>query len=201
MFVALLIVVLLPVQQAAITVAPGPQSQQKEAYVAPFTPMPEPPKLPKVDVGSCPFEGCQFGEWTAVKPVVIYSTWRAGRKLIAKLRAGEKVTALTGVNIVLQASKGSFTRDVPMFGAKKGDTLYMYQNCGEGAADIWVHGRFIRCADPDFSWKPGLGCQTNCNGRFLELGRSEWWAKIRFKSGGVGWVLVNDNFDGLDAFG
>src|SRR5262245_50895475 len=27
---------------------------------------------------------------------------------------------------------------------------------------------FHQCADPDFSWKRGLGCEPNCNGRFLD---------------------------------
>jgi hypothetical protein len=118
---------------------------------------------------------------------------------IADLRQGDEVIALTGVNLVLQPGKGGFTRDVPMFGAKIGDTLYTYQNCGEGAFDLWVSGRFIQCSDPNFSWKGGRGCQRDCNGRYLELGKSEWWAEIRLKNGGAGWVLVTDNFDGIDA--
>jgi hypothetical protein len=195
-FLALVFSLLL--QKAGILVAPGPQ-QQKEPYVAPFIPMPQPPKLPKVDRGSCPFEGCQFGKWTARKAVIVYSSWRSTRRRIAELRQGEEIIALTGVNLVFQPGKGSFTRDVPLFGARKGDTLYTYQDCGEGAVDIWVRGRFIKCSDPNFSWKPGYGCQTDCNGRYLELGKSEWWAKIRLKSGRAGWVLVTDNFDGTDA--
>jgi len=120
---------------------------------------------------------------------------------MARLRAGAEITALTGVNVVLAPGKGIFTRDVPELGAKAGDSLYSYQTCGEGAEDIWVHGRFIKCADPNFSWKPGLGCQEDCNGRYLDLGKSEWWAEIRLGDGSTGWVLVGADFDGTDSLG
>ena len=188
-------------QKAAIALDAPRQQTETAPYVAPFTPMPEPPKLPKVDLGSCPFEGCHFGKWTALKPVPVYSGWRSRRRQIAALRVGDTVTALTGVNVVLQPGKGVFDRDVPLYGASKGDAVYLYQNCGEGAADIWVHGRFIKCADTEFSWKRGYGCRQNCAGRWLDLGISQWWAQVRLKNGTTGWVLVEGNFDGVDALG
>jgi len=204
MVLSLALVISLLLQKGAIAGiavdAPRQQPEQKP-YVAPFTSMPEPPKLPKVDLNSCPFEGCQFGKWTATATVVVYSTWESMREPITTLSKGDVVTALTGVNIVLQPGKGVFDRDVALYGAKKGDTAYMYQDCGEGAVDLWVHGRFIKCADPEFSWQPGYGCQKNCDGRWLSLGKSEWWAQIRLSDGTTGWVLMEGNFDGVDALG
>lgn len=198
MLFPLALALFLPLQKSAI-VAPAPQQSPQTPYVAPYTPMPDPPALPKVDLNSCPFEGCQFGKWTARARVVVYSTWESGRKPIATLEKGDELTAITGVNVVLEPGKGIFDRDVPMYGAAKDDTVYMYQNCGEGAVDIWVHARFIKCADLNFSWRGAEGCQKNCDGRWLSLGKSEWWAQIRMKDGTVGWVLVNGNFDGTDA--
>jgi len=32
------------------------------------------PALPKIDEKACPFEGCQFGAWTATDSVQLYST-------------------------------------------------------------------------------------------------------------------------------
>jgi len=186
-------------QTAGIALGAPRQETEKKPYVAPFTSMSEPPKLPKVDLNSCPFEGCQFGSWIAKAMVIVYSTWESTRKPIATLAKGDEVTALTGVNIVLQPGKGVFDRDVPLYAARKGDTAYMYQDCGEGAVDMWVHSRFIKCAELEFSWKRGYGCQTNCDGRWLSLGTSEWWAQIRLKDGTTGWVLVAGNFDGVDA--
>ena len=177
---------------------PSQQPQRNEAYVAPFTVAPDPPKLPKVDLNACPFEGCQFGSWTARTTVGVYSTWHRSKEQpqIATIQKAEKVTALSGVNVVLRPGKGIFTRDVAMFGASKGDLVYMYMDCGEGAVDIWTHGRFIKCSEPNF-WKPGY--EHDCNGRYLELGESERRVKIRLSDGRIGWVLVTDNFDGTDA--
>ncbi len=186
-------------QKAAIAVDAPAQQPTQQPYVAPFVSMPDPPKLPKVDLNSCPFEGCQFGKWTAKATVVVYSTWESARKPIATLAKDDEVTALTGVNVVLEPGKVVFDRDVPLYGASKGDTAYMYSDCGEGAADMWVHGRFVKCAEPEFSWHEGYGCQKNCDGRWLSLGKSEWWAQIRLKDGTTGWVLVEGNFDGVDA--
>jgi hypothetical protein len=186
--------------QTAVIVPVAPQRQAAQPpYIAPFVSMSNPPSLPKTDLNSCPFEGCQFGKWSATTRVVVYSTWESSRKPIATLSKADQVTALTGVNIVLQAGQGIFDRDVPHYGAKKSDTVYMYSNCGEGAVDIWVHGRFIKCADLEFSWQPEYGCQKNCDGRWLSLAKSEWWVQVRLKDGTTGWVVVAGNFDGTDA--
>ena len=175
-------------------------AQNSNRIVMPFTRMAKPPKLPKVDRDACPFEGCQFGKWTARSVVNVYSTWSASRQRIARLSTGQVVTALTGINIVHRPSKGRFTRDVAMFGAKAGDWLYSYRYCGEGAEDVWVRGRFFKCVDPNFSWKRGEGCQRDCNGRYLALAKSDWWVQIRFGVGRTGWVLGKQNFQGTDAF-
>jgi len=185
----------------AIAVDKSKPQTQPTPYVVPFTEMPNPPSLPRVDLNSCPFEGCQFGKWTANTSVVVFTTWKSERKVVAKLQKGDEVTAVTGVNLTIKPAKGIFTQDSAMFGAKKGDIAYMYQNCGEGATDMWTHGRFIKCSDPNFSWERGSGCEERCNGKYTDLGKSEWWAQIRLKDGTTGWVLMTGNFDGVDALG
>lgn len=199
MLIVLVLAFVLAQAKGAIVAASPQPAHSKEDFVVPFTPMAKAPDLPKVDHNSCPFEGCRFGKWTARSAVKVFSSWRSDRKVVAGLSKGEEVTALTGVSITIKPGKGTFTRDVPMFGAKAGDTLYTYKYCGEGAEDLWVRGRFIQCSDPNFSWKPGIGCQTDCNGRYLELAESEWWVQIRLKNGKTGWVRVTNNFDGTDS--
>ena len=99
-------------QKTAIAVE-APRQQPAQTSLAPFISMADPPKLPKVDLNSCPFEGCQFGKW-AVKAanVVVYSTWNSARKPITTLAKDDEVTALTAVNVVLQPGKGIFDHDV-----------------------------------------------------------------------------------------
>ena len=96
----------------AIRVDNSRPPQEQKPFVAPFVAMSTPPALPKVEFDACPGEGCQFGKWTARQAVTVYSTWTAKRKPLAHLNPGEKVTAITGVDIVLSASHGVFDRDV-----------------------------------------------------------------------------------------
>ncbi len=199
MILSLVLALLMVPQKAAIAVEGEPQLSPSAPWAAPFVAMPEAPELPKIDLNACPFEGCQFGEWTARKAVVVYSTWKPDRHQVTTLQKGQQVTAITGVNIILDPGRGIFDRDVPAFGASKGDVVYMYGDCGEGAIDMWVRGRYIKCGDPQFSWRPGFGCERNCDGHWLTLGKSEWWAQIRLADGTTGWVLVGDSFDGTDA--
>ena len=186
-------------QPAAIVSAHPQQPPAAKPHIAPSTLMPQPPSLPKVDLNSCPFEGCQFGNWRATASVIVYSNWNSARKPVATLAKGDEVTALTGVSLILQPGKGTFERDVPAYGARKDDTAYFYRNCGEGAVDMWVRGRFFACAEASFSWPDDEGCLKNCDGRGLSHTRSQWWAQVRLKDGRTGWVLVKSNFDGTDA--
>jgi len=43
------------------------------------------PALPKIDQNACPFEGCQFGTWTAREQVQLFSTWKSGGKQVATI--------------------------------------------------------------------------------------------------------------------
>jgi len=78
MLISLALTISLLLQQGAIgaiALETPRQQTERKPYVAPFISMPDPPKLPKVDLNSCPFEGCQFGKWKAKATVVVYSTW------------------------------------------------------------------------------------------------------------------------------
>ena len=87
-----------------------------------------------------------------------------------------------------------------MFTSERSDPNDLFfERSGEGAVDMWVHGRFIKCAEPLFSWAPGEGCRKNCDGRWLSLDKSEWWAQIRLKDGSTGWVQAMGKFEGTDA--
>src|SRR5690349_11625931 len=101
------------------------------------------PTLPKVDEKACPFEGCQFGAWTALKPVQLYTTWKPERKPLRALTKGERVTALTGVNITLEAAEIEVTAPIPDYGLKPGDRVFGYMNLGEGFFNAWFSGLWV----------------------------------------------------------
>jgi hypothetical protein len=86
----------------------------------------QPPKLPYLDWKACPFEGCSYREWTAKEAATVYNTWKEGRQPIGKLRAGEKVTGVTGVVITVRPGKILIDRDIPEQHLKKGDMILLY---------------------------------------------------------------------------
>ena len=81
------------------------------------------PALPKIDNGACPFEGCQFGAWTAMENVQLFSSWTEGRKPVAIISKGQRVTAITGVYITLEPSEIEVTAPMPNYGLKPGDVV------------------------------------------------------------------------------
>ena len=48
------------------------------------------PVLPYYAKNKCPFEGCVYREWTALKNMPVYHTWGAGRHQVGNTPKGEK---------------------------------------------------------------------------------------------------------------
>jgi hypothetical protein len=157
---------------------------------------------------ACPFECCQFGEWTARRRVDLYSDWRkARRRRIGSVAIGQKVTAVDGVEVILRPVRMRVLADVPDIGAKPGDTLLGFAYHGEGFYDYWFRDKWIKeyeastlpCSDPDH--KRYAFCS-------VDDGRREWWAKIETTAGLTGWVHMFSSgvdqiapFDGSDGCG
>jgi hypothetical protein len=155
------------------------------------------PSLPKIDQNACPFEGCQFGNWTTSQTVQLYSTWKPDRTPARTLRKGEVVTALTGIHVTLEPSEIKVTAPIAAYGLKPGDTVFGYMNLGEGFLNAWFNGQWV--AEFDGSGIDGAGCNRKCNAKLVKPGRYEWWVKIKTKEGLVGWTKDTDKFAGKDA--
>jgi hypothetical protein len=161
-----------------------------------------PPTLPVIDQDACPFEGCTFGEWTLRKQTPLYTTWKADRVQIGNLIKGQKVNGLTGVHVTRKPDTIQTQVDIPELSLKKGETFFRYMYRGEGAADIWVKGKWMKEKDCTFvTEKDGGGCLRDCPAIVIENGDKEWWVRIQTKSGKVGWAKVEDNIDGMDSLG
>jgi hypothetical protein len=160
----------------------------------------DPPALPVIDENACPFEGCTFGEWTVTKDTTLYNSWRPNRSPVGKLTKGEKVTGLTGVYITNKPDTVRVTSDIPALALKRGDTIFRYMYRGEGFADIWANGKWMKEMDGTFIAEKEMGgCLRDCSAKVIEVGDKEWWVQIRTKAGQVGWVKADDNFSGMDA--
>src|SRR5215469_4706707 len=84
------------------------------------------PMLPKITENACPFEGCQFGKWTARDPVQLYTTWKSDRQPLRNIEKGETIIALTGVYITFEPSESQVTTPIPEYGLKPGDIIFGY---------------------------------------------------------------------------
>ena len=155
------------------------------------------PTLPKIDENACPFEGCQFGKWTAVEPVQLYSTWHSDRKPLRRLVKDEPVIAMTGLHITFEPSEIQVTEPMPEYELKPGDTLFEYMYLGEGVFNAWFNGFWVE--DFDGSRISGLGCNRNCTAKLIKQGRTEWWVKIKAQDGSIGWTNEAEKFGGTDA--
>ena len=157
------------------------------------------PALPKIDENACPFEGCQFGAWTATDNVQLFSTWKEDRKLVSAISKGEVVTAVTGIHITFEPSQIQVTAPIADYNLKPGDVVYGYMYKGEGVFSAWFNGYWVE--NFDGSGVADAGCNRGCNAKLLKEGRVEWWVEIKTKDGVTGWTKDTDKFDGKDALG
>lgn len=162
------------------------------------------PTLPFFDWDACPFEGCAYGEWTAGEVVEVFDTWEPSRKRIATLPAKAVVTGVSGVVITYKPGVIRLTQDLPQDDLWRGDTILTYTYRGEGFSAAWFKGRFYREYDITFAkWPDGSGCLgKDCAANYVDLGEKAWWAKVKMRSGVVGWVNMSKaKFGGVDQFG
>ena len=166
------------------------------------------PPVPFEDVGACPFEGCAYREWKARTAVEVRSARRTDAPILFRLRAGERVTALTGVVVTLRAGRVRFDEGVRLTTSSEPievlpqQTLYLLTYQGEGFTKVWFNGKVYE--DVDVSSFMNAACRNGserCGGRVVEPSRTEWWVQIRNKSGQVGWTREPDKFDGKGLLG
>ena len=159
-----------------------------------------PPELPFLDWKACPFEGCAYRLWTAQEQVDVYDTWKEDRRRIALLSKGETVDGITGLVVTLRPGVIRIDRDLPEANLKNGDTILTYAYRGEGFSAVWFGDRYYDDFDISFTkWPDGSGCGgAHCAATYIDLGEKVWWAEVKLKSAGTGWVNMNAaKFDGI----
>jgi hypothetical protein len=161
------------------------------------------PELPRIDKNACPFECCQFGNWKTTKNVQAFSGWeRNHRQKAFQIKKGEKVQAVTGINITYRPGQLRALKSMADIHVKRGDTILTYMYRGEGDIDSWANGRWLG----DQQIETDVPCSEakkapDLPACLLNRGESEWWILIKTSSGKQGWVWGNQGFDGSDACG
>ncbi len=158
------------------------------------------PKLPYSDPGACPFECCQYAEWTATTRQKAYTKPSAAASQAFTVRAGEKVQALTGVVITRKTGlvvvrRQTTFRDVTV---PAGARLYVLHLMGEGDALFWYKGAAHTGELYASSVHKG---NSHHPWDVLSVPQTQWWVKVMTRKGAFGWILNQGNFRGMDACG
>lgn len=158
------------------------------------------PKLPFTDPGACPFECCQYGEWTASTSQRAYKSSSKDSGLAFTIRPDEKIAAFTGVVITRKAGI-VIVRKQTTFGdiiLPPGAKLFVLHRQGEGEALFWYKGATHSAElDADEVRKGSAAYPWDV----LSLPKTEWWVKVRNARGATGWLLDPQGFQAMDACG
>jgi hypothetical protein len=161
------------------------------------------PKLPVIDDDACPGKGKTVPNVKVDKNDRIYSSPDKGR-LLGTLKAGEKVTVLSGANVIRQPGR-ALVRYVPpddssLPSLKLGDVLLVYGMHADGDVVFWSKGNWFKQYYEAVAEKGACGFTSGfglggCTVEIVQDGMSEWWMQVKTSSGITGWALVG-KFDG-----
>lgn len=154
-----------------------------------------PPAKTIVSAG-CPFEGCQYGKWTATRTTDIY-TQADGLQIDFDLVPGETVEAVSGEihSTPRRAKIVTAGEDDAEQGIRAGDTLYVLYPMGEGAMAVWQNG-FMKAGSLDLvvEYDPPLPKgEPPLNWT--------WWVKTKLVDGTIAWLKNPKGFRGMDRLG
>jgi hypothetical protein len=170
-----------------------PRDRTKEAAIPPFI----------VDVtGECHEGSCPGKIWQAIGEVRLFDKPGSDAREIAKLGAGEQVTAIRTLAYVT-AVPAKVVWDHHQFFA--GDMFYVLDSQGEGHYRVWHYGELViedlsatsllvaasgRCPLPS----------GECWAEFADYPRQQQWTQVQRANGDEGWVLVEpESFDAIYA--
>lgn len=154
--------------------------------------------LPPATVVSagCPFEGCQYGKWTATRTTSLFAE-PDGLKIDLDLLPGDTIQAASGEihSTPRRARVLTAGADDKAQGIKVGDTVYALYPLGEGTLAVWQDG-LMKSGSLDLvvEYDPPVS-----------QGESPlqwtWWVKVRLVDGTIAWLKNPKNFRGMDRLG
>ena len=154
-----------------------------------------PPPKTIVSAG-CPFEGCQYGKWTATRTTDIFAE-PDGLQIDVDLAPGDTVDAASGEihSTPRRARVVTAGDDDREQGIQSGDTIYVLYPMGEGAMAVWQNG-FMKAGSLDLvvDYDPPVPTDQ------APL-KWTWWVKAKLVDGTIAWLKNPRNFRGMDRLG
>ena len=156
------------------------------------------PTLPVIDNDACPGKIAPMPNVKLVEDAIIYSSPDKG-KLVAKMRAGEKVTVLSGANVVRQPDRAVIRvaprGDTSWPPLKVGDIALGYGWHVDGNMVFWAKGVWFEetieavAEKGECGFTSGFG-PAGCTIDIVKDGTIEWWVQVKTSAGLSGWVLA-----------
>ncbi len=140
------------------------------------------PNVPVIQHDICPFECCQYGNWTARSVLKAFKEEGDDSSVLFTIQAGESFTA-TGGNVHI-LKPGIILIDESFGKFKKGDEVYVLSYRGEGEYDLWFSGKEL--SNTEEVWSHGTLKQSP---EFI------WWVSIISKDGQRGWLRFKNVSD------
>jgi len=154
-----------------------------------------PPPKTIVSAG-CPFEGCQYGKWTAARTTDLYAE-PDGMQLDFDLGPGDVIDAASGeIHSTPRRARivtaGDSDREE---GLLAGDVVYVLYPTGEGAMALWQNG-FMKVGSLDLvvDYDPPVP-------KDQPPLKWTWWVKAKLADGTIAWLKNPKNFHGMDKLG
>lgn len=141
---------------------------------------------------ACPFEGCQYGDWTAGEEIPLYDQPGNDSEPATTLRPGQKIVAVTG-EIRAAPRRAIVTAGYEGHDFPVGTVVYALYPAGEGTVAVWHEGEVRNGSlDLQLRYDPPVP-----EGSALQWA---WWVEIRLPDGTTGWVKNPQNhaFEGMD---
>ncbi len=147
--------------------------------------------------GACPFECCQFGNWSALKDTELVAAPGSSR-VVGRARKGGRVVAVTGEVHLKPEPVVVLAGPLP-----KGSIAFILDYGGEGEGRVFTQGKIatVFFGTYEYCLHPSDTCWGETLAKPEELRKPVWWVQIRLPNGVTGWTDKADNFDGKDACG
>lgn len=157
----------------------------------------EEPPVNYEDPGVCPFECCEYRNWTANADTEIYKGRDSTSEVIFHVSKSEVIRGLTGIVITITPGKAIVKKAITLgqddqVNAKAGDVLYLLHYEGEGIVKFWLHGKVYSDELP-FVGDSDDHIETQSEPKTV------WWVQVKNKKGQIGWTKETDHFDHMDS--
>ena len=154
-----------------------------------------PPPETIVSAG-CPFDGCQYGKWTATRVTDLYAE-PDGLQIDLDLFPGDVVEATSGEihSAPRRARVVTAGDDDRKQKIRVGEAIYVLYPMNEGALALW-HNGVVKPGSRDLAVEydpPVAKDQSPLTWT--------WWVKARMVDGTVAWLKNPKNFRGMDKLG